>query len=133
MPKQKSPRPTDAELEILNVLWGRGPSTVREVHEVLSRRKETAYTTVLKFLQIMAEKGLVGRDETERAHRYVARAGREQTQRQLLSHLMERAFEGSASKLVVQALSAKKASSDEVAEIREMLDAFERGEKRGGR
>ena len=131
MPKQKSPRPTDAELEILNVLWQLGPSTVREVYESLSRRKATTYTTVLKFLQIMSEKGLVERDESERAHRYTARLEREQTQRQLLSHLIERAFEGSASKLVVQALSAKKASADEVAEIRSMLDAFEREGKRG--
>ena len=127
MPKPKAPRPTDAELEILSVLWQRGASTVREVHDELSARKPTLYTTVLKFMQIMTEKGLVERDERERAHRYRARLAQEQTQQQLLTHLLERAFEGSASKLVMQALSAKKTSSEEVARIREMLDDFERG------
>ena len=128
MPKQKAPRPTDAELEILSVLWQRGASTVREVHDELSARKAMLYTTVLKFMQIMTEKGLVERDERERAHRYRARLPREQTQQQLLTHLLDRAFEGSASKLVMQALSAKKTSAKELSRIREMLDEFERGE-----
>lgn len=130
MAKQKAPRPTDAELEILNVLWRLGPSTVREVQERLSERKATGYTTVLKLMQIMTTKGLVARDERDRAHRYSARLAQEQTQRQLLSHLVERAFEGSAAKLVVQALSAKRASREELARIRELLDDFERGAKR---
>lgn len=129
MVKRKAPRPTDAELEILNVLWQRGPATVREVFDHLSGRKTTGYTTVLKLMQIMAGKGLVERDERERAHRYRARLAQEQTQQQLLAHLLERAFEGSASKLVLQALSAKRTSADEVARIREMLDDFERGDK----
>ncbi|MFL6230321.1 MAG: BlaI/MecI/CopY family transcriptional regulator [Pyrinomonadaceae bacterium] len=129
MKKSQSPRPTDAELDILSVLWQRGPSTVREVHLHLSGRKEMVYTTVLNLLQIMSGKGLVERDERERAHRYRARVPQEQTQRQMLSHLLERAFEGSASKLVLQALSAKRTSAQELARIREMLDDFERGKK----
>jgi predicted transcriptional regulator len=129
MAKQKAPRPTDAELGILNVLWRRGPSTVREVHEHLSGKKATGYTTVLKLMQIMTTKGLVERDERDRAHLYRARLAQEQTQRQLLSHLVERAFEGSAAKLVVQALSSKRASREELARIRELLDDFERGAK----
>jgi len=128
MSKQNAPRPTDAELEILTVLWQRGPATVREVHDTLSARKPTLYTTVLKTLQIMTEKGLVERDESQRAHLYRTRLAQEQTQRQLLSDLLERAFDGSASKLVMQALSAKEASAEELTEIRAMLDAFERGE-----
>ena len=129
MAKQKMKRPTDAELEILGVLWQRGASTVREVHEHLSGRKTMGYTTVLKLMQIMTEKGLVERDERERAHRYRARLPQEQTQQQLLTHLLERAFEGSAAKLVMQALSAKRTSRQELARIREMLDDYERGAK----
>ena len=125
-------RPTDAELEILNVLWGRGASTVREVHDELSARKATLYTTVLKMLQIMTEKGLVERDESQRAHRYVARAAQDVMQQQLLTDLLERAFDGSASKLVMRALSSKKATAKELGEIRAMLDAFERGEDVAG-
>ena len=128
MPKRKLPRPTDAELEILNVLWERGPSTVRDVHEALAARRAAGYTTVLKLMQIMTEKGLVRRDESRRAHLYEARAGRDETQRQLLGHLLERAFGGSATKLVMQALSAKKTSAEELGRIREMLDEYERGE-----
>jgi predicted transcriptional regulator len=130
MPKQKAPRPTDAELEILSVLWQRGASTVREVHDELNERKPTLYTTVLKFMQIMTEKGLVERDDRERAHRYRARLPREQTQQQLLTHLLDRAFEGSASKLVMQALSSKRTSAEELSRIRQMLDDFERGGER---
>ncbi len=129
MPKRAAPRPTDAELEILNVLWQRGASTVREVHQVISRTKPGAgYTTVLKLMQIMAEKGLVRRDESQRAHVYEARLAREQTQRQLVGDLLERAFDGSATKLVMQALNTKRASAEELTTIREMLDEFERGE-----
>jgi len=125
-----SPRPTDAELEILNVLWQRGASTVREVHQAITRtRPSMGYTTVLKLMQIMAEKRMVRRDERERAHVYEARLEREQTQRQLIGDLLERAFEGSALKLVMQALSAKQASAEELTSIREMLDEFERGDK----
>src|SRR5512145_961220 len=103
------PRPTDAELAILRVLWKRGPSTVRQVHEVLSRERPTAYTTALKLLQIMTEKGLVARDERDRTHVYHTRLSEEQTQRQLIGDLLDRAFGGSSSKLVMQALAARKA------------------------
>jgi predicted transcriptional regulator len=127
MPEAKLPRPTDAELEILKVLWRRGPSTVREVFDSLSESKQTGYTTVLKFMQIMAEKGLVRRDETERAHRYEAALAEEETQRQLVGDLLRRVFDGSAKRLVVQALSAERASAAELEEIRQLLDRLERG------
>lgn len=130
MPSKSSlPRPTDAELEILNVLWERGPSTVREVYEVLLESKDIGYTTVLKLMQIMSEKGLVSRDETDRRHVYEAERAQAETQRQLLSDLLDRAFNGSATQLVMQALSSKKASREELAEIRRMLDELERGKK----
>jgi predicted transcriptional regulator len=117
----KTPRPTDAELAILRVLWQLGPSTVRQVHDVLMRERPTAYTTALKLLQIMTEKGLVRRDETDRTHIYHPRLTEEQTQRQLIRDLVDRAFGGSSSKLVLQALASKRASTDELAEIRRML------------
>jgi predicted transcriptional regulator len=123
------PRPTPAELEILRVLWQRGPSTVREVHAELERERATGYTTVLKLLQIMAEKGLVTRDESARAHVYAARVPAEDTQRQLVRDLLDRAFGGSALKLVMHALSARKASPAEIARIRRMLDEMEGGER----
>ena len=125
MTEEKIAQPTDAELEILSVLWERGPSTVREVHGVISRSKPAGYTTVLKLLQIMTEKGLVRRNEEQRAHVYEPRMAKEQTQRQLLGDLLERAFGGSATELVMQALSTKKASPDELAGIREILDKLE--------
>src|SRR5580700_11085284 len=104
------PRPTDAELEILTVLWSLGPSTVRDVHETIARRKPTQYTTVLKTLQIMAEKGLVERNENQRAHIYSAAKPRAWTQRQLAGDLLERAFGGSAASLMLGALAARRAS-----------------------
>jgi predicted transcriptional regulator len=125
--KTKNPRPTDAELEILTVLWQRGPSTVREVHDSLNTGRETGYTTVLKLLQIMSEKDLVRRDETERAHVYEARLAQATTQQQLVGDLLERAFDGSAMNLVMQALQTKRASAEELSQIRDMLDEFERG------
>lgn|SRR5687767_7322894 len=118
-----APRPTDAELAILRVLWERGPSTVRQVHDVLLRDRPTAYTTALKLLQIMTEKGLVRRDETDRTHVYHPRLTEEQTQRQLVRDLLDRAFGGSASKLVVQALAARRASPEELGEIRKLIEA----------
>jgi BlaI family transcriptional regulator, penicillinase repressor len=124
-----APRPTPAELEILGVLWDDGPSTVREVHERLAKDRPTGYTTVLKLLQIMTEKGLVSRDEAARAHVYEARAPREQTQRLLVRDLLDRAFGGSSAKLVMQALSARKAPREELARIRELLDRLEGGER----
>jgi predicted transcriptional regulator len=119
------PRPTDAELGILRVLWRRGASTVRDVHEDLSRDGATGYTTVLKMLQIMTEKGLVVRDESERAHVYQPAYNQQKTQRQLLTDLVDRAFDGSAAKLVMQALSGRKASASDIDEIRRMLDQLE--------
>lgn len=118
-------KPTDAELGILNVLWTRGPSTVRQVAEALGR--EAGYTTVLKLLQIMTEKQLVVRDERARTHIYQAAYTEDQTQRQLVSDLLDRAFGGSAAKLVLQALAANKTSPEELAEIRKLLD-----KQRGG-
>ena len=114
-------KPTDAELAILRVLWSRGPSTVREVAEVMGR--EDAYTTVLKLMQIMTDKGLVRRDDSSRTHVYKASASEDQTKRQLVTDLLNKVFEGSAAKLVLQALDAGKASPDELAEIRKLLDA----------
>jgi predicted transcriptional regulator len=128
MRRQGAPRPTDAELEILRVLWQNGPSTVRDVQEALNRNKPTGYTTVLKLMQIMTEKGLVRRDEGQRAHVYEARFAQEQTQQQLIGDLIERVFDGSAAKLLMQALATKeKTSSEELSEIRRVLDGFERG------
>jgi BlaI family transcriptional regulator, penicillinase repressor len=118
------PRPTDAELAILRVLWDAGPSTVRQVHERLGR--DTAYTTVLKTLQIMMDKQLVRRDVSARTHVYVAAQAAQHTQRQLLRHLVDRAFAGSARDLVLQALAAKKATPEELAEIRQIIDDYER-------
>lgn len=123
------PRPTDAELSILRVLWRRGPSTVRDVHEDLVRESSTGYTTILKLLQIMTEKGLVVRDESERAHVYQPAYGQQKTQRQLLTDLVDRAFDGSAAQLVVQALSGRKTSAAELDEIRRLLDAMDGGSK----
>ena len=127
MSETELPRPTDAELEILKVLWRRGPSTVREVFESFGETKVTGYTTVLKLMQIMAEKGLVVRDESERAHRYEAAAAEDETQRRLVGELLRKAFDGSAKKLVLQALSAERASAEELSEIRRMLDELEGG------
>jgi len=119
-------RPTEAELEILTVLWTSGPSTVREVHEEINGRRPTQYTTVLKQLQIMATKNLVERDEQQRAHVYKAAQPREWTQRQLAGDLLQRAFGGSARSMLMGALSARKASRYELAEIRQLLDEYEK-------
>ena len=123
------PRPTDAELEILTVLWSTGPTTVREIHSVISRRRPAQYSTVLKFLQIMSEKGLVRRDEKQRAHIYEATRPREWTQRKLAGDLLERAFAGSAKALLVGALSARKATKEELAEMRKLLNEYRKGER----
>lgn len=123
------PRPTDAELEILNVLWSRGPSTVRDVYDVLSEHKPAQYTTVLKLMQIMAEKGLVRRDEKQRAHIYEAARPQEWTRQQLAGDLLRRAFNGNARSLMLGALSAKKTSRAELAEIRRLLDEYEKRAK----
>lgn len=122
MSRPTTPRPTDAELAILRVLWDRGASTVRQVHDVLSRTRPAAYTTALKLLQIMTEKGLVRRDETDRTHIYHAKLSEEQTQRQLVRDLVDRAFGGSASKLVLQALATRRATAEELGEIRKLIE-----------
>ena len=119
------PRPTEAELEILGILWKQGPSTVRAVHDTMGGSRPVGYTTVLKLLQIMAEKGLVRRDETERAHVYAPSAPAERTQRRLVADLLDRAFAGSAARLVQQALSSRRASPEEIANIRRLLDEME--------
>jgi BlaI family transcriptional regulator, penicillinase repressor len=123
------PRPTDAELAILRVLWSRGPSSVRHVYDELNKVHPTGYTTVLKLMQIMTEKGLVVRDESQRAHIYSAKVNEQKTQRQLVNDLLDRAFGGDASQLVLQALSSKRASAEELAAIRELLDQFEGGSR----
>src|SRR5689334_24773334 len=123
MSRSSVPKPTDAELAILAILWERGPSTVRQVHEQLARESAAAYTTALKLLQIMTEKGLVERDERERTHVYKAKLSEDQTQRQLVRDLLDRAFGGSAGKLVMQALATKRASADELIDIRKAIDA----------
>jgi predicted transcriptional regulator len=123
------PRPTEAELEILRVLWERGPSTVRQVHEALAVARETGYTTTLKLMQIMADKGLVTRDESSRTHIYTPRASQESTQQQLVSDLVTRAFGGSAAELVLRALSAHTTSDDELAEIRKLIDEEREGRR----
>lgn len=125
MQDRTMPRPTDAELAILNVLWERGSSTVRDVHDALSGTQATGYTTVLKLMQIMTEKGLVERDESQRAHIYKVRQSEQRTQRQLLADLADRAFGGSPAKLVMQALSGRKSSPEELNEIRELLNELE--------
>jgi predicted transcriptional regulator len=109
----------------LRVLWRLGPSTVRAVQEQMNLAQETGYTTVLKMLQIMAEKGLVRRDESQRSHVYEAAAAEAETQRQLVDYLLDRAFNGSAQKLVMQALSSRKATPEELAKIRRLLDEME--------
>ncbi|MEX0678700.1 MAG: BlaI/MecI/CopY family transcriptional regulator [Pirellulales bacterium] len=125
MERKPAIRPTAAELTLLRVLWERGPSTVREIHQAASGAKATGYTTTLKILQNMADKGLVRRDKSRRSHVYEAARQAEHTQRQLVRDLLHRAFGGSPGKLVVQALSEKKASPDELAEIRNLLDKLE--------
>ncbi len=126
MPKKSLPKPTEAELAILRVLWVRGPSTVRDVQEALEAERGTGYTTALKLLQIMTDKGLVRRDDRQRTHVYEAVLPAEATQRQLVRDLLDRAFGGSARQLVMQALSAERASKADLAEIRKLLDALEK-------
>jgi len=122
-------KPTDAELAILRVLWTRGPSTVRDVAEAMDR--EGAYTTILKLMQIMTDKGLVKRDDSARSHVYKAASSEDQTQRQLVTDLLDKVFEGSAAKLVMRALADGKVSAEELAEIRKLLDT-RRGRSSGG-
>jgi predicted transcriptional regulator len=121
------PKPTDAELGILNVLWRKGPSTVKSVHEAMG--EQTGYTTILKFLQIMTEKGLVVRNESQRAHVYQARYKETDTQHQLLMGLLNKAFSGSTSRLVMQALASKRATPEELAEIKTLIEQLAKESK----
>jgi BlaI family penicillinase repressor len=119
-------KPTTSELEILQVLWTRGPSTVREVHEILSEKREMGYTNVLKLMQIMTEKGLVRRNETQRAHVYEVCQPAEKTKRHLAADVMERIFDNSASELMMHALAGRRASKEEIAELRRLINEHER-------
>jgi len=118
----KSAIPSPSELEVLHILWRRGPQTVREVYDDLKRKRDIGYTTVLKTMQIMAEKGLLTRDKSERSHVYAARAPEKSIKRQLVSDLLDRVFDGSAANLVLQALSAKRASPEDIRKIRKLLN-----------
>jgi len=125
MAKQNTPQPTVRELTILGILWDNGPSTVRDVNDAMNKGKTVGYTTTLKLMQIMTEKGLLIRDESQFKHIYKPAISQERTQRQLVGDLLERAFSGSAEKLVMRALSAKKVSAGELAKIRKILDEME--------
>ncbi|GAA4308637.1 BlaI/MecI/CopY family transcriptional regulator [Compostibacter hankyongensis] len=129
MAADKHPRPTESELEILQVLWERGPSTVREVHEVLARQKETGYTTTLKLMQIMHDKGTLRRDTSARTHIYEASVSREDTQHQLLDRMIHTLFSGSAASLVMQTLGHHRASAGELEKIKDYLQQLERSKK----
>src|SRR6516164_595593 len=120
------PKPTASELEILHILWERGPSTVREVHDALSAHKPVGYTSVLKLMQIMTAKGTVRRDEQQRAHVYEAVQPAEKTKRQFAADVLQRVFDGSASELMMHALADRKASKEEVDELRRLLNDYER-------
>jgi predicted transcriptional regulator len=125
----KQPKPTEGELAILRALWTSGPATVRQIQQSMNVVKPTGYTTVLKMLQIMTEKGLVERDESARPQIYRPRKTQEHTQRQLVRDLLQRAFGGSVKALVLQALAGKKSSPEELAAMEELLDKFEGGPK----
>jgi len=126
MSNEAPQKPTASELEILQVLWTRGPSTVREVHEALSEQKSVGYTTVLKLLQIMTAKGTVRRNEDQRAHVYEACQPATETKRQLVGDVLQRVFEGSASELMIHALAGRRTSKKELEELRRLLDEYER-------
>jgi len=124
--KDTPQKPTTSELQILQVLWERGPSTVRDVHDALQAEKALGYTTVLKLMQIMTAKGLVRRDEQQRAHVYEAQQPAEKTKRQLAADVLERVFDGSARELMLHALAAQRSSKKEIEELRSLLDEHER-------
>ncbi len=126
MPGQKLPQPTGGELEILRILWNNGPSTVKQVHEVVNKTKPTVYTTTLKVMQVMYERGLLVRNDSKYRHIYTPTLPEEKTQGQLLTDFLEKAFSGSAEKLVMQLISAKKLSAKERATIRRMFNETER-------
>ncbi len=128
MAKKQLPKPTDSELEILQILWKNGASTVKSVNEILNEKKEVGYTTTLKLMQIMNEKGLVQRNEDEKSHIYSAAISQNDMQKVLLDRFLETAFSGSAANLVMQALGNSNTSKDELKKIREYLNKIERGE-----
>ena len=128
--KTQTPRPTDSELRILNILWDRGPSSVRAIHDELQQEKASQYTTTLKLMQIMTDKGLLDRQDVDRVHVYRPCSSREQTQRQLAGHLMKNAFGGSARSLLMGALGAKPASPKELSELRKFIDDHEKRSRR---
>jgi len=119
---KRIPKPTDAELEVLRVLWERGPSTVREIHAVVNQQKARGYTTILKTVQIMTDKKLVTRDASSRSHVYRPGLTETETQQRLIRDLVDRAFGGSAAKLMLQVFGTKAASPEELAELRALLD-----------
>jgi len=123
---REAPIPSNAELEILRILWRRGPSTVRDVHDELKRDRDVGYTTVLKTMQVMAEKKIVTRDESERSHVYAPAVEEKSVKRRLVSELLDKAFDGSAAQLVMQALSDKRASPEDLRKIRKLLDESSR-------
>ena len=129
MGRNDSQKATDAELEILNILWHTGSSTVRDIHDILTKLRDIHYTTTLKTLQVMKGKGLVKRNESQKAHIYEAAVDREETQLFLVGDLVDKIFNGSAADFVAGALSAKKASPEDLAKIRQLLDKAERGEQ----
>ncbi len=131
--KTPPPKPTDAELELLRVLWENGSATVRKIHEALPKAKSTRYTTTLKILQKMTDKGLVTRDESRKSHIYHATIEPEKTQRQLVRHLLQGAFGGNPTRLVMQALAEERATPDELDKIREMLNELDTQSKPGGK
>ena len=128
MKQESRTQPTPSELEILHILWNRGPSTVREIHDELSKEKDVGYTSALKFLQIMTTKGLVTRSEDQRAHVYTAADPAETTKQQMASDVLQRVFRGSASQLMQHALAGRRASKQEIDELRRLLDEHERKE-----
>ncbi len=123
-------RPTESELEILNILWAKGPSTVREVHEVLEQSKEAGYTTTLKLMQIMHEKGMLKRDTSSKTHVYEAIVSQQQTQGQILKRMIDTVFNGSATQMVMQALGNHKANAEELEQIKKYLEEMEQNKKK---
>ena len=129
MTKKQNIKPTDSELEILQILWQKGPATVKSVNEILCEKKDVGYTTTLKLMQIMYEKGLVHRNEKDRSHIYTAVIEENKIQKALVEKLLETAFSGSAAKLVMQALGNSKPTKEELDKIRELLNNIERGDQ----
>ena len=127
--QEKIPKPTEAELGVLEVLWKHGPSTVRQVNDLINERRETGYTTTLKIMQIMHAKGMLAREEEGRMHIYRPLASEKQTKQQLLDKFLQTAFRGSAASMVMQALGSAETTKDELKQIRNLLDQLEGGRK----